>query len=192
MPFSENSSGTPGPGGLSSAEALRRLALHGPNELPGARQGNLLRMLRGIVLEPMFLLLLACGATYMALGDVHEALMLLAFIAVTAVLGTSRLRGFIALAIGLAIGLVGIDSVSGQPRLTFGIPQLGDGIDVVVVAVGVFAVGEALWVAAVCALLLGGGALAARLPAGGGWAWLLLGLAAAAALAWLALPRRRG
>lgn len=51
---------------------------------------------------------------------------------------------------------------------------------------------EALWVAAVCALLLGGGALAARLPAGGGWAWLLLGLAAAAALAWLALPRRRG
>src|SRR5687768_3786306 len=80
MPFSENPSGTPGPGGLSSAEALRRLALNGPNELPGARQGNLLRMLRGIVLEPMFLLLLACGATYMALGDVHEALMLLAFV----------------------------------------------------------------------------------------------------------------
>ena len=78
----------------------------------------------------------------------YFALMLLAFIAVTAVLGTSRLRGFISLTIGLAIGLVGIDSVSGQPRLTFGISQLGDGIDVVVVAVGIFAVGEALWVAA--------------------------------------------
>ena len=76
------------------------------------------------------------------------ALMLLAFIAVTAVLGTSRLRGFISLALGLTIGLIGIDSVSGQSRLTFGIPQLGDGIDVVVVAVGIFAVGEALWVAA--------------------------------------------
>ncbi|SEP80474.1 tripartite tricarboxylate transporter permease [Microlunatus flavus] len=78
----------------------------------------------------------------------YFAVMLLSFIAVTAVLGTSRLRGFISLAVGLTIGLVGIDSVSGQSRLTFGVPQLGDGIDVVVVAVGIFAVGEGLWVAA--------------------------------------------
>ncbi|MDX6320496.1 MAG: putative tricarboxylic transport rane protein, partial [Propionibacteriaceae bacterium] len=78
----------------------------------------------------------------------YFAVMLLAFIAVTAVLGSSRLRGFIALTLGLTIGLVGLDSVSGQARLTFGIPQLGDGIDVVVVAVGIFALGEALWVAA--------------------------------------------
>jgi putative tricarboxylic transport membrane protein len=78
----------------------------------------------------------------------YFAVMLLAFIAVTAVLGSSRLRGFISLTIGLTIGLIGIDAVSGQARLTFGIPQLGDGIDVVVVAVGIFAVGEALWVAA--------------------------------------------
>jgi putative tricarboxylic transport membrane protein len=78
----------------------------------------------------------------------YFAVMLLAFIAVTAVLGSSRLRGFIALTLGLTIGLVGLDNVSGQARLTFGIPQLGDGIDVVVVAVGIFALGEALWVAA--------------------------------------------
>ena len=78
----------------------------------------------------------------------YFAVMLLAFIAVTAVLGSSRLRGFISLAIGLTIGLVGLDSVSGQARLTFGVPQLGDGIDIVVVAVGIFALGEALWVAA--------------------------------------------
>lgn len=78
----------------------------------------------------------------------YFAVMLLAFIAVTAVLGASRLRGFISLTLGLTIGLVGLDSVSGQARLTFGIPQLGDGIDVVVVAVGIFALGEALWVAA--------------------------------------------
>ena len=78
----------------------------------------------------------------------YFAVMMLAFIAVTAVLGSSRLRGFISLTIGLTIGLVGIDAVSGQARLTFGIPQLGDGIDIVVVAVGIFAVGEALWVAA--------------------------------------------
>jgi putative tricarboxylic transport membrane protein len=78
----------------------------------------------------------------------YLAIMLLAFIAVTAVLGSSRLRGFIALVVGLTIGMIGIDAVSGQARMTFGIAQLGDGIDVVVVAVGIFALGEALWVAA--------------------------------------------
>ena len=78
----------------------------------------------------------------------YLAIMLLAFVAVTAVLGASRLRGFIALALGLTIGMIGLDDVTGQPRLTFGIAQLGDGIDVVVVAVGIFALGEALWVAA--------------------------------------------
>ncbi|MET0821682.1 MAG: tripartite tricarboxylate transporter permease [Aeromicrobium sp.] len=74
------------------------------------------------------------------------ALILLALFAVTAVLGTSRLRGFIALFLGLAIGLVG--GQTGQSRLTFGNPLLADGIDIVVVAVAIFAIGEALWVAA--------------------------------------------
>ena len=78
----------------------------------------------------------------------YFAIMVLAFVAVTSVLGSSRIRGFAALAIGLTIGLVGLDPISGQARLTFGVPQLADGIDVIVVAVGLFAVGEALWVAA--------------------------------------------
>jgi putative tricarboxylic transport membrane protein len=76
------------------------------------------------------------------------AIMVLAFIAVTSVLGSSRVRGLAALGLGLTIGLIGIDATSGQQRLTFGIPELADGIDVVVVAVGLFAVGEALWTAA--------------------------------------------
>src|SRR5690349_21463055 len=75
----------------------------------------------------------------------YFALLLLALFAVTAVLGSSRLRGFTALFIGLAIGLVGTST--GQPRLTFGSPLLADGIDIVVVAVAIFAIGEALWVA---------------------------------------------
>ena len=59
------------------------------------------------------------------------------FVAVTAVARLARgVRGFASLLLGLAIGLVGIDSLTGQPRLTFGIPLLADGIDVVVVAVG--------------------------------------------------------
>jgi putative tricarboxylic transport membrane protein len=78
----------------------------------------------------------------------YFAIILLAFIAITAVLGSSRVRGLASLGIGLTIGLIGIDVTSGQQRLTFGIPELADGIDVVVVAVGLFAVGEALWTAA--------------------------------------------
>jgi putative tricarboxylic transport membrane protein len=76
----------------------------------------------------------------------YFAMMLLALLAVTAVLGSSKLRGFVSLFLGLAIGLVG--TATGQPRLTFGQPLLADGIDIVVVAVAIFAVGEALWVAA--------------------------------------------
>ena len=58
------------------------------------------------------------------------------------------MRGLASLLVGLTIGLIGIDFVTGQQRLTMGVPQLADGIDVVVVAVGIFMIGEALWVAA--------------------------------------------
>ena len=57
------------------------------------------------------------------------------------------LRGLASLFLGLAIGLIGLDSQTGQARFTLGIPELLDGIDVVVVAVGLFAVGETLYVA---------------------------------------------
>ena len=77
----------------------------------------------------------------------YFALMVVAFGAVTMVLGSSRIRGLASLGIGLFIGLVGIDASTGQERLTFGLPQLMDGIDVIVVAVGIFALGEALWTA---------------------------------------------
>jgi len=75
-------------------------------------------------------------------------IILVAFVGTAAILGSSRVRGFAALLIGLALGLVGTDFVTGQQRLTFGSPFLADNIDVVVIAVGIFAVGEALWVAA--------------------------------------------
>ncbi|MEU5683027.1 tripartite tricarboxylate transporter permease [Streptomyces venezuelae] len=78
----------------------------------------------------------------------YFAIMVLAFIAVTSVLGSSRVRGLASLLIGLTIGLVGLDQMTGQQRLTFGSLQLADGVDVVIVAVGLFAIGEALWVAA--------------------------------------------
>ena len=78
----------------------------------------------------------------------YFALMVLAFTTVSAVLGESTLRGMVSLFLGLAIGLVGIDNQTGQARFAFDIPQLLDGIEVVTVAVGLFAVGETLYFAA--------------------------------------------
>ncbi len=68
--------------GLSSAEAARRLADDGPNDLGYARR----RALRAIVIEvagePMFLLLLAAGAVYFLIGDRFEAMVLMGFVLV--------------------------------------------------------------------------------------------------------------
>ncbi len=74
-------------------------------------------------------------------------LMLLAFTTVSAVLGQSTLRGVTALFVGLAVGLVGLDQITAQVRYTGGVPEFMDGIEVVLVAVGLFAVGECLYTA---------------------------------------------
>src|SRR6476469_5159696 len=72
-------------------------------------------------------------------------LMVLAFTTVSAVLGKSALRGMTALLVGLAIGCIGLDQISGQPRYTLGVPELLDGVEIVLVAVGLFAVAEVLY-----------------------------------------------
>src|SRR6187402_463752 len=77
----------------------------------------------------------------------YFALMVLAFVTVSATFGDSVLRGLTSLALGLLLGLIGIDRLTGQARLTFGVPELLDGIEVTTLAVGLFAVGEALYVA---------------------------------------------
>jgi putative tricarboxylic transport membrane protein len=77
----------------------------------------------------------------------YFAVMVLAFITVSTLLGSSMVRGLASLFFGLWIGLIGIDGQTGQPRFTMGIAELYDGIDVVVVAVGLFAVGETLYLA---------------------------------------------
>ena len=72
-------------------------------------------------------------------------LMLLAFTTVSAVLGKSTLRGLTALFVGLAAGCVGLDQISGQGRYTGGVPEFLDGIEIVLVAVGLFAVAEVMY-----------------------------------------------
>jgi len=68
--------------GLSASEAAARMARDGFNELPTARPRNLLAIAAGVAREPMFLLLIACGAIYLLLGDRAEAAMLLGFVLV--------------------------------------------------------------------------------------------------------------
>jgi putative tricarboxylic transport membrane protein len=75
------------------------------------------------------------------------ALMVVAFGTVGAVMGKSMLRGLISLSAGLAIALVGIDPQSGVSRLTFDNMYAADGIEIIIVIVSLFAVGETLYVA---------------------------------------------
>jgi putative tricarboxylic transport membrane protein len=77
----------------------------------------------------------------------YFALMVLAFVTVSAAFGDSTLKGLTSLFIGLALACIGIDGLTGQARLSFGVPQLLDGIEVTTLAVAMFAVGEALFVA---------------------------------------------
>jgi putative tricarboxylic transport membrane protein len=78
----------------------------------------------------------------------YFAIMIVALSAVTSLSGTSAPKAVAATLIGLALGLVGTDNQTGQLRLTFGISELEDGIDVVLGAIGLFAVSEVLWYAA--------------------------------------------
>lgn len=77
----------------------------------------------------------------------YFALIVLGFTTISSVLGNTAARGLVSLFFGLALGLVGIDLQTGQARYTLGLPQLLDGIHVVVVAVGLFAVGETVYLA---------------------------------------------
>jgi putative tricarboxylic transport membrane protein len=77
----------------------------------------------------------------------YVALMLVAFATVSSLLGASQIRGFISLAVGLVLGLVGADLQSGLSRLTFGNQSAVEGIETVPVIVSIFALGEALYIA---------------------------------------------
>ena len=66
--------------GLSEHEAAQRLKEEGYNELPSTKNRSLSAIAFGVVREPMFLLLVACGTLYLFMGDMEEALMLMGFV----------------------------------------------------------------------------------------------------------------
>lgn len=77
----------------------------------------------------------------------YFALAVFAFLAISAVVAESIIRGIAALGLGLALVLVGVDGPSGTARFTLGMPQLFDGISIIVITVGLLALGEVLHVA---------------------------------------------
>ena len=68
--------------GLSSAEAARRLASDGYNELPAALKRNLLRQGFDVVREPMLLLLLGAGTVNFLLAEPLDGVILMSFVVV--------------------------------------------------------------------------------------------------------------
>jgi putative tricarboxylic transport membrane protein len=96
----------------------------------------------------------------------YFALMVLALAAATGIISGSAAKGLASLCLGLLLGAVGLDPQNGQARFTFGILELLDGIDVTIVAVGLFAVGETLYVA------YGGGRMQDQVLAVRGSLWM--------------------
>ncbi len=72
--------------GLTSGEAQSRLRDEGYNELPRAGHRSLFRIAYDVAREPMFGLLIASGVIYLLLGDLFEALLLLAFASISVII----------------------------------------------------------------------------------------------------------
>ncbi len=74
----------------------------------------------------------------------YFALMVFGLSSVSSLAGRSLIKALLSMGFGLMLATVGIDLVTGVPRYTFGIPYLLDGIDFVVVVIGLFAISEVL------------------------------------------------
>lgn len=72
----------------------------------------------------------------------YFALMVLGLLAATAIAQGSPLKGIAMVVLGMLIGCVGMDISSGIPRFTFGNMALFEGINMVILAMGVFGVSE--------------------------------------------------
>ncbi len=91
------------------------------------------------------LLFLAAPIAQLALsfGPAEYALLALMGIVLVAYLANGGLlRGLVVAALGLLLATIGTDPISGTARFTFGIPELGGGIEFAAVAMGLFGIGE--------------------------------------------------
>ncbi|MFP5415650.1 MAG: tripartite tricarboxylate transporter permease [Actinomycetes bacterium] len=133
---------------IASAFEGHKMAQTGraPQALATAAIGAFLGGIIATVLVVFFAPSMANLATSFGPAE-YFALAVFAFVAISAVVSDSVIRGLAALCIGLSLALIGIDQSTGTARFTFGIPALFDGISVVVITVALLAVGEVLHVA---------------------------------------------
>lgn len=108
----------------------------------GAFTGGILATILVVFFAPT----LAEMATKFGPGE-YFALAVFAFVATSAVVSDSAIKGLATLAIGLAVATIGIDQVSGAQRFTFGVMELFDGVSIVVLTVALLALGEVIYVA---------------------------------------------
>src|SRR6266511_932957 len=74
----------------------------------------------------------------------YFSLLLLGLLVLAYMSGASMLKSLAMAALGLLFGMIGIDPMTGFSRFSYGLVELGDGIGVVPVAVGVFGLSEML------------------------------------------------
>ncbi len=90
----------------------------------------------------MFLAPLLARVAYLFGPAEYFALYLLAFCTLGGIASNNQAKAAIASCIGLGIAMIGLDNISGMPRLTFGNLHLMDGVDFLVAIVGLFAIAE--------------------------------------------------
>lgn len=105
----------------------------------GAFTGGMIATACVVMFSP-YLILLARAFS----SPEYFALTVFAFVAISAVVAESVVRGLVALGLGLALALIGTDPMSGAQRFTLGDPSLFDGVSIVVITVGLLALGEVL------------------------------------------------
>ncbi len=95
----------------------------------------------GVILLTFFAPILAMWCLKFGSAE-RFSLMFFAFIFVACLAGKNIVKNFIALAIGLALAMVGLDGLTGTPRFTFGKIWLLDGFDYTIAILGCYAVCE--------------------------------------------------
>ena len=103
--------------------------------------GSFIGSLAGIILLVLIAPLLASFALRFGPAE-YFAIMLLGLVAASMLAKGSPIKGLIMVLVGLVVGAVGADVQTGVPRFTFGLSHLYDGVNIVVVAMGLFGVAE--------------------------------------------------
>jgi putative tricarboxylic transport membrane protein len=74
----------------------------------------------------------------------YSSLMILGFVILTYLAQKSMAKALMMAGVGIILGTIGLDTMTGMPRFTFGIPELLDGVGLAPLAMGLFGISEIL------------------------------------------------